>query len=215
MTTQRSAVLCTVVALGGALLAGCGNDHATGTGAAGHERAVPASAPAASPGTRLTADQAERKALIPAAKVDYERALRAAVAEVRAAKPVAAELKGTPKSPYWRTQVATSGGTVRVVHVDAVSGKAEPPRTDSADAGDRKKLAERLVAATVTPQQAVWTATARTRGTVSAVELGEADGGSRKPAWSVDVVTTADWKKTTYDIDATSRKVLRTHVDRD
>ncbi len=208
-------MLCTVVALGGALLAGCGNDHATGTGAAGHERAAPAAAPAASPGTGLTADQAERKALIPAARVDYERALRAAVAEVRAAKPVAAELKGTPKSPYWRTEIATSGGTARVVHVDAVTGRAEPPRTDADDAGDRRKLADRLAAATVTPQQAVATATARTRGTVSAVELGEADHGSRKPAWSVDVVTTGDWKKTTYDIDATNRKVLRTHVDRD
>ncbi|MBL1104298.1 PepSY domain-containing protein [Streptomyces sp. 5-8] len=52
-----------------------------------------------------------------------------------------------------------------------------------------------------------------TKGTVTAVELEDSDGGT--PTWSVDVVTTDDWNKTTFDIDATDGKILREHVDRD
>ncbi|MER6308001.1 PepSY domain-containing protein [Streptomyces sp. NPDC001657] len=219
MDTKRSAALCTAVALGGTLLVGCGNGNTMGTGTPGRDSAAPSRAVAASapgsPGTTLTADQTERKALIPAAKVDYARALKAAVAAVPASEPVAAELKGTPKSPYWRTVVATSDGTAHAVRVDAVSGKADPPHTESDDADDKKELAARLDEATVTAQQAAETATAKTKGTVSSLELGEADNGSRKAAWSVAVVTTDDWNQTTYDIDATNRKVLRMHVDQD
>ncbi|WP_208639959.1 PepSY domain-containing protein, partial [Streptomyces tricolor] len=98
--------------------------------------------------------------------------------------------------------------------VDAVTGKAgqEQAKPDQ-DPDDKRELADRLEKATVTPQQAAQTATDKTKGTVSAVELDDSDGGT--PKWSVDVVTTDDWNKTTYDIDASDRKILREHVDRD
>ncbi|MFI7091522.1 PepSY domain-containing protein [Streptomyces lydicus] len=209
-------LLCTVTAAG-ALLTGCGSERADETGSRGSAappRAVPASGKPR-PSASLTADQAKRKALIPAAKVDYAKALRAAVAAVPASEPVAAELRGTPAKPYWETAVATADGTVSQVRVDAVSGKAAQPHASSDDAGDKQQLANRLNKATVTAQEAAQTATDKTKGTVSAIELGNADNGSDAVAWSVDVVTTDDWNQTNYEIDATNRKVLRMHVDQD
>ncbi|WP_244943502.1 PepSY domain-containing protein [Streptomyces inhibens] len=206
------------VAAAGALLTGCGSDNADSTAQpeknAVPSRAVPASAPA-SPSGRLTMDQIKRKALIPAAKVGYEEALRAAVAAAPNSEPIAAELKGTPSNPYWETAVAASDGTVHSVRVDAVSGKVNQSFTESDDAYDKKRLAARLAKATVTAQQAAQTATEKTKGTVSSLELGDADNGNDKVAWSVDVVTTDDWYKTTYEIDATNRKVLHVDVDTD
>ncbi|MFI8993785.1 PepSY domain-containing protein [Streptomyces sp. NPDC053542] len=216
----RAAGAVCALALAGGLLAGCGDDNSSGGD--GGTSSPPASGSksagaTASPGAtgKLTADQAERKALIPKAKITYDKALSAATAAVSGSKPVKAELKkGMDGKPEWETEVATSDGAKSEVIVDAVSGKAAKPRTDTdADSEDKQKLAARLKKATVTAQDAAKVATDKKKGTVSSVELDDNDQG--KVIWSVDVVTTNDWNKTTYDIDATNKKVLRTHVDKD
>ncbi|MEW2434894.1 PepSY domain-containing protein [Streptomyces caniferus] len=206
----RAIGLVCAVAATGALLTGCGNSEKDKAPA----RPVPASAPA-SPSTSLNAEQAQRKALIPKAKVGYEQAMKAAVAAVPASEVIAAELKGSPASPYWSTAVATTDGTVHSVRVDAVSGKAEQPRSESDDSGDKQQLAARLSKAKVTAQQAAQTATDKTKGTVTTVELGDAQNGSDAVAWTVGVVTPDNWNETTYGIDATNRKVLYMHVNQD
>lgn len=172
-------------------------------------------ATAASPSSSLNADQAQRKALVPKAEVDYGQALKAAIAAVPSSEAIAAELKGTPASPYWDTVVATTDGTAYAVRVDAVSGKAQQPQPQSDDPDDKQQLAARLGKATVTAQQAAQTATEKTKGTVTTIELGDADHGNDTVAWTVSVVTTDDWNETTYEIDATNRKVLWMHVDQD
>ncbi|MCF3144847.1 PepSY domain-containing protein [Streptomyces platensis] len=210
----RTIGLVCAVAAAGALLSGCGSsDTASPQKSAAPSRAVPATA--ASPSGSLSADQARRKALIPKAKVDYGQALKAAIAAVPSSEAIAAELKGTPSSPYWDTVVATTDGTAYAVNVDAVSGKAQKPQPQSDDPDDKQELAARLGKATVTAQQAAQTATEKTKGTVTTIELGDADHGNDTVAWTVGVVTTDDWNETTYEIDATNRKVLWMHVDQD
>ncbi|MGW7574593.1 PepSY domain-containing protein [Streptomyces sp. NPDC054765] len=211
---RATGLVCAVaVAAAGVLLSGCGNSDTAGArkNSAVPPRAVPASAPA-SPSSSLSADQARRKALVPKAKVGYEQALKAAVAAVPASEALAAQLKGSPAAPYWSTAVATADGAVNDVRVDAVSGKAGPPRTESADAGDKQQLAARLAKAKVTAQQAAQTATAKTKGTVTTIGLGNADNGSDAVVWTVGVVTSDDWNQTMYEIDATNGKVLWMHV---
>ncbi|MGY5129753.1 PepSY domain-containing protein [Streptomyces nigrescens] len=214
----RTIGLVCAVAAAGALLSGCahGNDTGSPQKSGAPSRAVPATA-AASPTGSLNADQARRKALVPKAKVDYGQALKAAIAAVPASEAIAAELKGTPASPYWDTVVATTDGAAYAVRVDAVSGKAEQPRPQSEDPEDKQELAARLSKATVTAQQAAQTATEKTKGTVTTIELGDADHGNNNDtvAWTVGVVTTNDWNETTYEIDATNRKVLWMHIDQD
>ncbi|OKI01173.1 peptidase M4 [Streptomyces sp. CB02923] len=162
----------------------------------------------------MTEDQRSRKALVPEAKISYDQALKAATGAVAGSKPVSVELKrGAGGKPEWHAKVAASDGAESTVRVDAVSGKADKPRTGDEDGDDRKKLADRLGRATVTAQQAAQTATGKKSGTVTAVELDTND--QKKEIWSVDVVTGNDWNKTTYDVDAMNRKVLREHVDRD
>jgi uncharacterized membrane protein YkoI len=213
----RTIGLVCAVAAAGALLSGCGSgsDTASPQKSAAPSRAVPATA--ASPSGSLNADQAQRKALVPQAKVDYGQALKAAIAAVPASEAIAAELKGTPASPYWDTVVATTDGAAYAVRVDAVSGKAEQPRPQSDDPEDKQELAARLDKATVTAQQAAQTATEKTKGTVTTIELGNADHGNNNDtvAWTVGVVTTDDWNETTYEIDATNRKVLWMNIDQD
>ncbi|MGA4879721.1 PepSY domain-containing protein [Streptomyces lydicamycinicus] len=211
----RTIGLVCAVAAAGALLSGCGSDTASPQKSAAPSRAVPATA--ASPSGSLNADQAQRKALVPKAKVDYGQALKAAIAAVPASEAIAAELKGTPASPYWDTVVATTDGAAYAVRVDAVSGKAEQPRPQSDDPEDKQELAARLDKATVTAQQAAQTATEKTKGTVTTIELGNADHGNNNDtvAWTVGVVTTDDWNETTYEIDATNRKVLWMNIDQD
>ncbi|MCS0603049.1 PepSY domain-containing protein [Streptomyces sp. LP11] len=221
MTTKRKEVAAVIAAAAatGALLTGCGagtDDSAAETGAA---EAAQVAAPSMSPSpsataSALTEDQAERKALVPKAKTGYDEALRTAVAAVPKSKPVSIELKGPANQPSWQAEVATTDGVAHTVRIDAANGKAGPAQTKSdQDSGDRRELADRLDKAKVTAQQAAQTATGKTKGTVTAVELGDTDNGTLK--WSVDVVSTTDWNKTTYDIDATNRKILREHVDRD
>lgn len=212
----RTIGLVCAVAAAGALLSGCGSsgsDTASPQKSAAPSRAVPATA--ASPSGSLNADQAQRKALVPKAEVDYGQALKAAIAAVPSSEAIAAELKGTPASPYWDTVVATTDGTAYAVRVDAVSGKAQQPQPQSDDPDDKQQLAARLGKATVTAQQAAQTATEKTKGTVTTIELGDADHGNDTVAWTVGVVTTDDWNETTYEIDATNRKVLWMHVDQD
>ncbi|MFI9029116.1 PepSY domain-containing protein [Streptomyces sp. NPDC053560] len=214
----RAAGLVCAVAMAGALITGCGDDKSSGGDSSSSPSASgggKSAAATASPGGKLTEDQAERKALIPKAKITYDKALSAATGAVSGAEPVSAELKnGSGNKPVWETTVAKTDGTKSMVTVDAVSGKAAEPRTDSdEDADDKKKLADWLKKATVTPQQAAEVATGKKKGTVSSIELDDNDQG--KAIWSVDVVTENDWNKTTYDIDATNKKVLRTHVDKD
>jgi uncharacterized membrane protein YkoI len=223
-------VVCAVAAAGG-LLTGCGGDDKADT-AAKSPPADPLRAAAASPsptspspaspspasptasGENLTEDQAERKAIVPQVKVGYDKALDAALKAVPGAKPVSIELKGPRDHPTWKAEVASADGTGHTVRVDAVTGKAGQARTDTdQDSGDKRELADRLKKATVTVRQAATAATDRTKGTVTSVELGDTDRGA--PKWSVDVVNTSDWNKTTYDIDATDRTILREHVDRD
>ncbi|MFG3257105.1 PepSY domain-containing protein [Streptomyces sp. NPDC048172] len=202
--------VCALAVMGGGLLVGCGDDDKGG----GDEASPPASSGSDSPGGRLTEDQRERKALIPKAKVTYDKALDAATKTVKDTEPVKAELDSGPGgSPRWETEVATSDGTAHAVFVDGVSGKAGKPRAEQDDADDRKELASWLGKAKVTAEQAAQVAIGEKKGTVAAIELDDDDSG--KVVWSVDVVTPKDWNKTTYDIDVTNRKVLREHVDRD
>ncbi|MEU6389742.1 PepSY domain-containing protein [Streptomyces sp. NPDC046939] len=227
VTVSRGLSLACAVAAAGALLTACGDDKdpaqtgsAPDNARASMSRADSASgstSPSPSPSGSaggLTEDQSERKTLVPKAKVGYDKAMDAAVKAVNGSKPVSIELKGPSDKPDWEAEVATGDGTKSTVRVDAVTGEAGEPRTDSdQDGDDKKELAGLLSKAKVGPKQAADTATGRTKGTVTSVELDDTDRGG--PMWSVDVVNTSDWNKTTYDIDATDRKVLREHVDRD
>ncbi|MFG2635420.1 PepSY domain-containing protein [Streptomyces sp. NPDC048362] len=230
----RGVGLICVAAAAGALLTGCGqaDDNAAGANAVQAAELAPTSPSASAPtsasasmsmsmppsasasGGNLARDQAERKALLEKVKVGYGDALRAAVAKVSASKLVSIELKGGSKGPRWEAEVATVDGTAHTVRVDAVTGKADQAQAETEqDNDDRAKLADRLKKAKVTAQQAVQTATDKTKGTVTALELQGSHGGA--PEWSVDVVTNGDWKKTTFDIDAVNRKITREHVDQD
>ncbi|ORT61192.1 PepSY domain-containing protein [Streptomyces sp. CB03238] len=207
---------CAVVATA-PLLTACGDEREPRVAAA-------APSPYGSPrGTasphRLTEDQAERKALLEATKVPWDKAAGTAVGGVREGKLAEIELKWArstigspspgPRTPEWVSTVAAQDGTAYTVRVDAVSGKVTESRVETGQApDDKRELADRLSAAKVTPQQAVKTATDRKKGTVAAVQLDDT-------VWSVDVVTTNDWYKTTYDIDTRTGKIVREHVDRD
>jgi uncharacterized membrane protein YkoI len=194
-----------------------------------------ASPTSASPSASLNEDEADRKALVPLAKVTWDKAADTAVKEVPGGKLVDLELKrtsaeatasptGSPMpstpnpapstgAPEWEAKVAASDGTVHRVDIDAVSGKVFRTQVDDdQDADDKKKTADLLKKATQSPQQAVKAATDKTKGTVTHVELGDKD---QKAVWAVDVVSTDTWDKTTVDVDATNGKILREHVDRD
>ncbi|MDI3387591.1 PepSY domain-containing protein [Streptomyces sp. B-S-A8] len=168
-----------------------------------------------SPGSTLTDDRAERKALLPKVKVTYDKALTAAVEAVPESKPVAIELQADPDgAPWWEAEVAKADGSASTVRVDAVSGQADEPQADSdADADEKRQLADLLGKAKITPQEAADVATGQAEGTVSSVELDDTDQGAT--IWSVDVIDTKTWNKTSYDIDATNKKVLKEEVDRD
>ncbi|MEU7279770.1 PepSY domain-containing protein [Streptomyces sp. NPDC045431] len=246
--TLRVRAIAAVCALAGsaALVTACGAEEVTRAGAA-------APTPThATPSPRLTQDQAERKALVPAAKVGWDKAAATAVGEVPRGKLVEIELKRataaspspgspspgdtanpfnpspatpspaspspgtgpTPGAPEWVAKVAGTDGTVRTLHIDAVTGKVTRSQVERGqDADDKRELTDRLGRAERTPQQAAKTATDKRKGTVTAVQLDEDD--ANRLIWSVDVVTTKDWYKTTYDVDAANGRVLREHVDRD
>ncbi|MEU9418020.1 PepSY domain-containing protein [Streptomyces sp. NPDC051000] len=179
-------------------------------------------------GGAMTEDQRERMALVPAAKVQWNQAADTALGAVPKGRLVEIELtatrgtapgtaSGSPspeasaqaaRVPVWDISVAAEDGTLHDVQVDAVTGKVTRSRVEPGqDADDKSEIAEQLKAATTTAQKAVSTATGRTPGAVTAVELDD-------DVWSVDIVT-PDWNKTTYDIDAAKGTVVREHVDRD
>lgn len=223
------AVLC---ALSGSalLLTACGDAETTTAGVAAPAQTTPTGT---SPS--LSEDQAERKDLVPKAKVGWDKAAATAVKEVPRSKLTHLELKRTPRdataspgspsprtpnpapspgAPEWVAEVAAQDGTVHRVDIDAVTGKVFRAQADpDQDADDKRKIADRLGKARQSPEQAVRAATGKKKGTVTAVELDEND--DRRLIWSVDVVDTGNWNKTTYDVDAGDGKIIREHVDRD
>ncbi|MFV0137817.1 PepSY domain-containing protein [Streptomyces sp. HMX87] len=231
-TALRTAAALCVLGSSALVLAGCGDTDTRATGTAAAQTTGPATA---SPS--LTDDQAERKDLISRTEVGWDDAVDTAVKEVPGGKLVDLELKATPRdataspgtddptpstpnpapsagAPEWAVRVAAADGTVHHVDIDAVNGKVFRTQLDpDQDADDKRELADRLSRATQTPQQAVQKATDRTDGTVTGIELGEND--DQRLIWSIDIVTTDKWDKTTYDVDATNGEILREHVDRD
>ncbi|MFC5144815.1 PepSY domain-containing protein [Streptomyces aureoversilis] len=220
-------VVC-AVAVTAAMASACGDDGdgGGGGGAATTVSAAPPSSPTASPsGTQtspspggtagMTNDQAERKALVPAAKVGYDQAAKSATDKVPGSKLVDIDLKRSAGgAPEWHVKVAVADGTESDVVVDAVSGglTSSSPEADQ-DAEDKRETADRLNKAKVSWQDAASTALGRKKGTITSLGLDDMDDGSL--VWSVDVVTTDDWNKTTYDVDAVDGSVKREHVDRD
>ncbi|WP_344493979.1 PepSY domain-containing protein [Streptomyces enissocaesilis] len=197
-------------------MSGCGDDNggggeaSPGTTAGNTAASSPAQTNSPTNTGGLTEDQAERKALLPSAEVSYDKAARTAVGEVPGGKLTGIELRNGPE---WTAEVAAEDGTAHSVRIDAVSGKVTRSGAEAdQDADDKRELADRLAGAKQTWQQAARTATGKKSGTVSSVQLDD-DGGAL--IWSVDVVTTGDWDKTTFDIDAASGKIVREHVDRD
>ncbi|MFC9059022.1 PepSY domain-containing protein [Streptomyces sp. NPDC057074] len=181
-------------------------------------------------------DQTERKDLVSATKVTWDKAADTAVKEVPESKLVDLELKrteadatasptGSPSpsmpnpapsqgAPEWEAKVAETDGTVHRVDIDAVSGKVFRVQADpDQDADDMQQTADWLGKAKQTPQQAVKAATGAAKGTVTHVELGDND--NQQVVWAVDVVSTDNWSKTTVGVDAANGKVLTEDVDND
>ncbi|MCF2130268.1 PepSY domain-containing protein [Strepomyces sp. STD 3.1] len=196
--------------------------------------ASPTASPTGSPS--LNEDQTERRDLVSAAKVTWDKAADTAVKEVPEGKLVDLELKrteadatasptGSPSpsmpnpapsqgAPEWEAKVAETDGTVHRVDIDAVSGKVFRIQADpDQDADDKQQTADWLGQAKQSPQQAVEAATGAAEGTVTHVELGEND--NQQVIWAVDVVSTDTWDKTTVDVDAANGEVLRENADTD
>ncbi|MFJ9668098.1 PepSY domain-containing protein [Streptomyces sp. NPDC101219] len=235
--------LAAVCALGASalLLTACGS---SGTDRADVAAAAPTSPGATSatatsaspsPSASLSEDQTERKDLINATKVTWQKAADAAVQEVPDSQLVGLELKPTPAdvtatpgtagpstpnpapspgAPEWEAKVATEDGTVHRVEIDAVNGKvfrSQAEQDQSAD--DKQEIVNRLNDATQAPEQVVKAATDKVEGTVTGLELGQDDND--QVMWSVDVVNNDTWVLTSVEVDAASGEVLREQVDRD
>ncbi|MBM7088397.1 PepSY domain-containing protein [Streptomyces sp. NPDC012461] len=235
--------LAAVCALGASalLLTACGS---SGTDRADVAAAAPtspgatsASATSASPSASasLSEDQTERKDLINATKVTWQKAADAAIQEVPDSQLVGLELKPTPAdvtatpgtaspstpnpapspgAPEWEAKVATEDGTVHRVEIDAVNGKvfrSQAEQDQSAD--DKQEIVNRLNDATQAPDQVVKAATDKVEGTVTGLELDQDDND--QVMWSVDVVNNDTWVLTSVEVDAASGEVLREQVERD
>lgn len=235
--------LAAVCALGASalLLTACGS---SGTDRADVAAAAPtspgatsATATSASPSASvsLSQDQTERKDLINATKVTWQKAADAAIQEVPDSRLVGLELKPTPAdvtatpgtaspstpnpapspgAPEWEAKVATEDGTVHRVEIDAVNGKvfrSQAEQDQSAD--DKQEIVNRLNDATQAPDQVVKAATDKVEGTVTGLELDQDDND--QVMWSVDVVDNDTWVLTSVDVDAASGEVLREQVERD
>ncbi|MFJ9123582.1 PepSY domain-containing protein [Streptomyces sp. NPDC102340] len=210
-------VVCAVAA-SLSLLSACSSDDGddTSSGAKESESASQQDqASNATPTGRLNEDQAERKKLLSATKVDWDKAARTAEKEVSGSKLLDIELGDDNQgNPEWETEVVASDGTSTDVNIDAVTGKVSGSTTDKdQDADDKKENTDKLAAAKITAGKAAETATDRKKGKVTSVALDDSDNGST--VWSVDVVTPATWDKTSFDIDAANGKVLNEHVDKD
>ncbi|MBZ6285886.1 PepSY domain-containing protein [Streptomyces olivaceus] len=193
-----------------------------------------------SPSASMNEDKTERKDLVSATKVTWDKAADTAVKEVPEGKLVDLELKrtdadasaspsgsatgsaspSTPNpapsqgAPEWEAKVAQSDGTLHRIDIDAVTGKVFRSQVDpDQKADDKTQVSEWLDQAKQTPEQAVKTATDKAKGTVTHVELGDND--DQKAVWGVDVVDKENWNKTTVDVDAANGKVLSQEVDKD
>ncbi|WP_405901310.1 PepSY domain-containing protein [Streptomyces sp. NBC_00727] len=243
----RSAGVACVV-LGAALLTGCGQDSGSTsatTKTSEAARAVPEATKSpspsgsASPG-QMTEDQQERKELISATKITYDKAITTAEGAVKDSKLIELELKGpgdtdddesaSPSSsptgspspsgsatpgagPQWVATVATKSGAKHEVRIDAVSGKVVSSDEDSdQDTSDKAKTVKWVAEAKQTPQQAAKAALAKKKGTVTSLDLDEND--KNVLVWKTDVVT-KDWKKTTFDIDASNGSITHEETDSD
>ncbi|MFJ9180012.1 PepSY domain-containing protein [Streptomyces sp. NPDC102360] len=200
------------------LLSACSSDDgdATSSGAEESESAAQQDQTGdATPTGRLNDDQAERKKLLSATKVDWDKAARTAEKEVSGSKLLDIDLDDDQQgNPEWDAEVVASDGTSTDVRIDAVTGKVSGSTKDNdQDADDKKENTDKLAAAKITAAKAAGTATDRKKGKVTSVALDDADGGAT--VWSVDVVTPATWDKTSFDIDAANGKVLNEHVDQD
>ncbi|BET52396.1 PepSY domain-containing protein [Kitasatospora aureofaciens] len=196
--------------------------------------------PSGSPSASMNEDQTERKELVSATKVTWDKAADTAVKEVPEGKLVDLELKrteadatasptGSPTgsaspsmpnpapsegAPEWEAKVAQSDGTLHRIDIDAVSGKVFRTMVDpDQDPDDKTQVTEWLDKAKQTPKQAVEAATAKAKGTVTHVELGDND--NQQVVWGVDVVDKGNWNKTTVEVDAANGKVLSQKVDKD
>ncbi len=196
--------------------------------------------PSGSPSASMNEDRTERKDLVSATKVTWDKAADTAVKEVPEGKLVDLELKrteadataspsGSPSgsaspsmpnpapsdgAPEWEAKVAQSDGTLHRIDIDAVNGKVFRTMVDpDQDSDDKTQVTQWLDKAKQTPQQAVKAATAKAKGTVTHVELGDND--DQQVVWSVDVVDKGNWNKTTVDVDAANGKVLGQEVDKD
>ncbi|CAL9354339.1 MULTISPECIES: PepSY domain-containing protein [Streptomyces] len=196
--------------------------------------------PTGSASPSMNEDQTERKDLVSAAKVTWDKAADTAVKEVPEGKLVDLELKrveadttasptGSPTgqaspsmpnpapsegAPEWEAKVAQPDGTLHRIDVDAVSGKVFRTMVDpDQDADDKTQVTDWLDKAKQTPEQAVKAATAKAKGTVTHVELGDND--DQQVVWGVDVVDKGNWNKTTVEVDAANGKVLGQKVDND
>ncbi|MEB8341952.1 PepSY domain-containing protein [Streptomyces endophyticus] len=210
-------VVCAVAA-SLSLLSACSSDDGDDTSSGAKESESAAQQDQASDATptgRLNEDQAERKKLLSATKVDWDKAARTAEKDVSGSKLLEIELGDDKQgNPEWDAEVVASDGTSTDVTVDAVTGKVTGSTADKdQDADDKKENADKLSAAKITAVKAADTATERKKGKVTSVALDDSDSGST--VWSVDVVTPATWDKTTFDIDAANGKVLNEHVDQD
>ncbi|WP_328655974.1 PepSY domain-containing protein [Streptomyces sp. NBC_00334] len=189
-----------------------------------------------SPSASMNEDKTERKDLVTATKVTWDKAVDTAVKEVPDSKLVDLELKrtdadatasptGSPSpsmpnpapsqgAPMWEAKVAVSDGTLHQVDIDAANGKVFRTQVDpDQSADDKTQVADWLGKAKQTPQQAVKAATAKAKGTVTKVELDEND--SQQVVWDVDVVNKDNWDKTSVVVDAANGKVLSQKVDKD
>lgn len=209
-------LVCAAAVCATPLLTGCGDGGDVGGERPSSVAASDVAATSSASATKsLTEDQRERKDLIPDDKIGYRKAARTAADEVSDGTLTELELKrGADDKPVWETSVAEKDGTEHQVNVDADSGKVVLSRTEpDQDADDKRKLEDRLSGAKISSQQAVDKATGQTKGTVTSVKLDDTDDGTT--IWSVDIVSTDDWNKTTYDVDADDGKIRRVHVDRD
>lgn len=188
----------------------------------------------------MNEDQSERKQLVSATKVTWDKAADTAVKEVPEGKLVDLELKrtksdatasptGSPSgspdmstpnpapsegAPEWEAKVAQTDGTLHRIDIDAVSGKVFRTMVDpDQDADDKTQVSGWLDKAKQTPAQAVKAATAKAKGTVTHVELGDND--DQQVVWNVDVVDKGNWNKASIEVDAANGKVLSQDVDTD
>ncbi|MER6164610.1 PepSY domain-containing protein [Streptomyces violaceorubidus] len=196
--------------------------------------------PSGSPSASMDEDKTQRKDLVSATKVTWDKAADTAVKEVPEGKLVDLELKrteadataspsgsptGSPSpsmpnpapsagSPEWEAKVAQSDGTLHRIDIDAVNGKVFRTMVDpDQDPDDKTQITGWLDKAKQTPQQAVKAATAKAKGTVTHVELDEND--DQQVVWDVDVVDKGNGNKTSVVVDAANGKVLSQKTDTD